>query len=125
MRLKKDSSGLSGNHYGPSRIGAAFQTFLQLLWLTRRALELVPQKTLKNAKNDVLATFAPKIGLFSLKPAAKTHTELQQGKTNMTKQFAIEKYAIKNLFHTTLQKAEYSRLRGGTFAVFFLNIQTS
>ena len=35
--------------------------FLQLLWLKSRALELVPRKTLKKAKIDVFAIFAPKL----------------------------------------------------------------
>ena len=69
--------------------------------------------------------FAPKIGLFSLKTAAKAHTELQYGRTNLTKQFLVKKYAIEKFFHTTLQNVDFSGLRGGTFAVFFLNIQTS
>ena len=108
-----------------SRSRATLQPFLQLLWLILWALALVPGKTLKNAKNDVFSTFAPKIGLFSLKTAAKAHTELQYGRTNVTKWFPIKKYAIEKFFHTTLQNVDFSGLRGGTFAVFFLNIQTS
>ena len=82
-------------------------------------------KNTKNAKNEVFSTFASKIGLFSLKTAAKAHTELQSGRTNLIKRFLIKKYAIEKFFHTTLQKVDFSGLRGGTFAVSFLNIQTS
>ena len=67
------------------KVWAAFYSFLQLLWLILRALALVPRNVLKNAKNDVFATFAPKIALFSLKTGAKAHTQLQQGKTSMHK----------------------------------------
>ena len=57
-----------------------FCLILQLLWLIPRALAPVPVKTIKNAKNDVFVTFAPKISLFSLKTGKKAHTKLQQGK---------------------------------------------
>ena len=99
--------------------------FLQLFGLKSRALELVPRKTIKNAKNDVFATFAPKTGLFSLKTAAKARTELQQGKTSMKKRIPIKKCTIKNLFFTVLQKTDTSGMREGTFAVSFLYTQTS
>ena len=36
-----------------------------------------------------------------------------------------QKYTIEKIFHTTLQKIDSSGMRGGTFAVFVLNIQTS
>ena len=80
----------------PSRFWAAFYSFLQLLWLILRALALVPRKVLKNAKNDVFATFALKIALFSLKTGAKAHTELQQRKTRLNKQFPVEKGVFSN-----------------------------
>ena len=82
-------------------------------------------KNTQKCQNDVFSTFAPKIGFFSLKTAAKVHTELQYGKTNLIKRFPIKKYAIEKIFHTTLQNVDFSGLRGGTFAVFFLGIQTS
>ena len=83
------------------------------------------KNTEKCQKQHFFFTFAPKIGLFSLKTAAKAHTELQYRRINLTKRFPIKKYAIENFFHTTLQNVDFSGLRGGTFAVFFLNIQTS
>ena len=58
----------------------------------------MPRETLKIAKNDVFATFAPKVGLCSLKTAAKVHTELQQGKTSIKNQFPIKKHATEIFF---------------------------
>ena len=78
--------------------------FLQLLWLKSRALELVP-------RNDVFATFASKIGLFSLETVAKAHTKLQQGKTSMNKPFLFKKDTIENFFHAILRKSDTSGLR--------------
>ena len=80
-------------------------------------------KNTQKCQKRRFSTFAPKIGLISLKTAAKAHTELQYGRTNLTKRFLIKKYAIEKFFHTTF--VGFSGLRGGTFAVFFLNIQTS
>ena len=54
-----------------------------------------------------------------MKTAAKAHTELQYGRTNLTTRFLIKKYAIQKFFHTTLQNVDFSGLRGGTFASFF------
>ena len=76
-------------------------------------------------KLTFFATFAAKIGRFSLKTVAKAHTKMQQGKTSMNKQFPIKKFTFKKFFHTILRKTDTSEMRGGTFAVFFLNTQTS
>ena len=65
------------------------------------------------------------IALFSLKTAAKAQTKLQQGKTSINKLFPPQKYPIEKNFQTILQKTDSSGMRGGTFAVFYLNTQTS
>ena len=83
------------------------------------------EKKFKNAKNDVFATFALKNALFSPKTGAKAHTRSQQGRTSMNKRFPVENCTIEKIFHTILEKTDSSGMRGGTFAVFFLNSQTS
>ena len=105
-----------------SRFWAAFYSFLQLLWLILRALALVPRKVLKNDKNHVFATFALKIALFSLKSGAKTHTELQQGKTSLTKQFPVEKGVFSKFSPTMSHLSDTSGHRGYIFTMFFLHV---
>ena len=63
-------------------------------------------------KTTFFSTFAPKIGLFSLKTAAKAHTELQYGRTNLTKQFPIKKYAIEKIFSYHTPKCRFFRIEG-------------
>ena len=54
------------------RFQAASHLFLQLLWLKTRALELVPRKTLKNAKNDVFGYFCTQNGAFLTENGCKS-----------------------------------------------------
>ena len=97
---------------------------LQLLWLILRALALVPRKVLKNAKSHVFATFALKIALFSLKTGAKAHTELQQKKTSLTKQFPVAKGVFSKFSPTMSHLSDTSGHRGYIFTTLFLHIQT-
>ena len=83
------------------------------------------KKSTQNCQKRRFFYFCTKIALLSLKTGAKAHTKLQQGKTSMHKCFPVEKYTIKKIFHTILQKTDTSGMRGGSFAVFFLNTQTS
>ena len=107
-----------------ARFWAASYSFLQLLWLILRALALVPRKVLKNAKNRVFATFALKIALFSLKTGEKAHTELQQRKTSLTKQFHVKNSVFSKISPTMSHLSDTSGHRGYIFTTLFLHIQT-
>ena len=98
--------------------------FLQLLWLILGALAVVPKKVHKNAKNHVFATFALKIALFSLKTGAKAHTELQQKKTSLTKQFPVKKGVFSKFSPTMSHLSDTPGHRGYIFTTLFLHIQT-
>ena len=86
---------------------------------TSSAVALVPRKVLKNAKNRVFATFALKIALFSLKTGAKAHTELQQRKTSLTRQFPVEKSVFSKFSPTMSHLSDTSGHRGYSFTTFF------
>ena len=104
------------------KVLGCFLFFLQLLWLILRALALVPRKVFKNAKNHVFATFALKIALFSLKTGAKAHTELQQRKTSLTKQFPVEKGVFSKFSPTMSHLSDTSGHRGYILTTLFLHI---
>ena len=80
------------------------------------------KKSTQNAKNHVFATFALKIALFSLKTGAKEHTELQQGKTSLTKQFPVEKGVFSKFSPTMSHLSDTSGHRGYIFTTLFLHV---
>ena len=61
---------------------------------------------------------------FSLKTGAKAHTELQQKKTSLTKQFHVEKGVFSKFSPTMSHLSDTSGHRGYIFTTLFLHIQT-
>ena len=76
--IQKGSNGFFGIRYIIlSYFPYVFATSVAKNWSARAR----SRKNPRNAKRR-FATFAPEIGLFSLKTAATAHTELQQGNTS-------------------------------------------
>ena len=77
------------------------------------------KKSTQKCQIHVFATFALKIALFSLKTGAKAHTELQQRKTSLTKQFPVAKGVFSKFSITMSHLSDTSGHRGYIFTTIF------
>ena len=80
------------------------------------------KKSTQKCQKSRFCDFCTKNRVFSLKTGAKAHTELQQMKTSLTKQFPVAKGVFSKFSPTMSHLSDTSGHRGYTFTTLFLHV---